>query len=195
MINEVLCPYRIISANDRVTIYDISKINKTCTNKLSPVEKPAVPVMVFNFENNIQGWHSSGGTHLALDKTKQYAGHTSLKITGTGQAGSWSFAQSGKIHLSPGKHYRLTGWMLIDSISSATSFFKCEIWKGEQWLKNYVSNEYKIRNKGLWRELKADFIAPEGKNITLSLAVEKRPFEKEVGAVIYIDEIKLGLIK
>ncbi len=195
LINEAICPYQIVSENNRVAIYDISHINRRCAKKLSSVSDASAPVIFFDFENGIKGWHSLGRVHIAQDKSRQYGGRTSLKITGTGQADSWSFGQSGKFRISPGRHYRFTGWMLIDSISDETSFFKCELWDGEQWLKNYVSNEYNIRKERQWRELKAEFVAPEGDNIALRVAVEKRPFEKEVEAVIYIDDIKLETIE
>lgn len=195
LINEALCPYRIFSKNDRVTIYTIDSDIKTCDGTRLPDGKQGVPVIVFDFEKGTEGWQPIGKTHVDMDKTKYSGGRASLKISGAEQAGNWSFAQSERIHILPGKHYRFKGSILIESISNDTSFFKCEFWQGERWLKNYVSNEYNIIKKGQWRELKSEFTAPEGDDITLRVAVEKRPFEKEVEAVIYIDDIKLEMIE
>jgi len=190
-INQVLCPYEVINENDRVSIYDITKSFKTC-EKIPPNEKTFA---IFNFESGIKGWHALGKVQITQDKSKQAEGKASLKITGTGQGGQWSFAQSSQINIAPGKRYRLTGSMFIESISDDTSFFKCECWQGYQWLKNFVSNVYNMNKKGRWQQLKTEFIAPEGKDITVSFAVEKRPMEKDVQAIIYIDEIKFEIME
>ena len=149
----------------------------------------------YNFEEGIKGWSAVGNASIAQDKIQYHEGKASLKITGVGKANLWSFAQSDKIPVSSGKRYRLAGWMLIDSISDQTSWFKCEFYQDGGWFQNKESSLYDMKMKGQWQQLTAEFIVPEGKNVTADIAVEKRPMEKDVKATMYIDSIKLEMIK
>ena len=193
-VNKVLCSYKVINENDRVTIYDITE-RSVCRNESLLPFRVSPSGIEFNFENGIKGWRALGKTQLMPDNGKHFNGKASMKIAGTGQANLYSFARSAQFSISPGKGYRFTGFMLIDSISDNTSFFKCELYQDGKWIKNIDSNEYDIASKGQWKKLKAEFTAMEGKNVSVSFTVEKRPMEKDVQAVLYVDDIKLEMIK
>ena len=162
-----------------------------CTEK----HKEVPTSFEYNFEDGIKGWHALGSTSISQDKTQYHDGKASLKIEGVGQIKLYSFAQSGKMILSPGKTYRLTGWMLIDSISEQSSFLKCELYQDDKWIENKDTNWYDLKRRGQWQKLSAEFVALKGKNATADITVEKRPMEKDVRATIYIDSIALELIK
>jgi hypothetical protein len=158
-------------------------------------KEKAGQVVEYDFETGVTGWHALGKAQIAQDTTRQHDGKASMKIAGTGQSGLWSFAQSDKIKMESGKSYRFSGWMLIDSISENTSHFKCEFWQDGKWLKNVESVKYDLIKKGQWQELTAEFTVPDEKGILLDFAIEKRPMEKNIEAAIYIDSIKLQMVK
>ena len=154
---------------------------------------PSAAVKEYTFEEGIQGWKTIGKTQISQATDKQHGGKASLKIAGTGQSGQWSFARSEKFNISPGKHYKVAGWITIESISGNSSSLKCELWQDGKWLKNIESNWYDLKKRE-WQQLTAEFVTPEGKNLSLSFAIEKRPMDKDVKAVIYVDDIKLEMI-
>ena len=194
VINKVICPYKVLNENDRVTIYDITRRFKVCKKEGLSSTKTASSVIEFNFENGIKGWQALGKSQIVQDKTKKHDGKASMKITGIGQAGLWSFAQSGKFNIYPGKRYRFSGWMFLDSISSDTSNFKCEFWQEGKWLRNIESYRYDLNKQKQWQELTAECVAPDEKGVSLSFTIEKRPMEKDIKATIYVDEIKLEML-
>lgn len=151
--------------------------------------------MDYNFENGTADWKALGKVQIAQSNAKQHDGKSSMKISGVGQAGLWSFVQSGRISILPGKHYRFDGWMLVDSLGSGTTNFKCEFWKDGTWIKNVESTKYDLNKLGQWQELTAEFDSPNEKGLTLSITVEKRPMEKDVETSIYVDSIKLQVFK
>jgi hypothetical protein len=83
--------------------------------------------------------------------------------------------------------------MLIETISESTSFLKCELHRGSRWLKSIRSNEYDLSRKGQWQALTAEFISPKGEDVAVSFTIGKRPMEKDVKAVIYLNAIKLEM--
>ena len=150
----------------------------------------------YNFENGTADWKPIEKMKISEDKAKKHEEKASMKITGIGQAGQWSFTRSEKISIYPGKRYRLTGWMLIDSMSDeGTSSFKCEFWQPDKWVQNVETNKYDINKKGQWQELTAEFTSPDVNGLLLSLAIEKRPMEKNLVATLYVNNIKLEMIK
>lgn len=161
-----------------------------CTEKVIPT----VSSIKYDFEDNIDGWKAIGNISISQDRNKQHNGKASMKITGTGKAGSWSFVESEPINIVPGKHYKVNGWILIDSISSDSSYLKVVIWKDGKWLKNIDRNLYDLNKIKQWQKLEADFVAPEDNNLSVSFTIEKRPMEKEVEATIYVDDITLNKI-
>jgi len=169
----------------------VTGCNKTkeAENVVSP---RALQVGEYTFEDGIRGWNPIGKEVVVSQSTEKFHdGKASLKISGTGKAGLWSLMRSERISLTPDKHYSFRGWMLIDSISSNTSFFKFELTQEGKWLKNIDSTQYDPKKKSTWQELTGDFVAPAGKDIAVSITVEKRPMDKDVSAVIYVDSLKL----
>jgi hypothetical protein len=161
------------------------------TSKETIIPSPPVSSIKFDFEDGIQDWAAMGKVQLLQNTAKHKTGKASLEIKGIGQSGFWGFARSRQFNVFPGKHYKVSGWMLIDSISNDTSFFKCEFWNDGKWAKNIGSSQYDLNKKKEWQELTAVCDAPEGKNVALSISVDKRPMEKDVSAVLYIDDIRI----
>ncbi len=177
-----------------VSLFCCTEKPKGGTSKESTIPSPPVSSMKFGFEDGIQDWKAMGKAQLSQTTVKHKTGKASLEIKGIGQAGLWGFARSKQISVFPGKHYKLSGWMLIDSISDDTSFFKCEYWSDGNWAKNIGGTQYDLKKKGEWQELTAVCDAPEGKSVTLSIAVDKRPMEKDVTATLYVDDVKIEKI-
>lgn len=174
-----------------VSFFCCTEKSKESAPKESTVPSAPVSSISYNFEEGMDSWKEFGKVKISQSKDKQKDGKASMKISGTAQSGLWGFAGSKQMNVFPGKRYRFSGWMRIDSISANTSFFKCELWNEGKWVKNIDSTVYDLKKKGEWQELTTVFDAPEGKNVTLSIAVEKRPMEKDVQAILYIDNIKI----
>lgn len=151
-------------------------------------------VAVFNFEEGTQKWYPKKGVKLSQTTIQPHQGKASLKVTGTAAKGEWDFAQSPKFNLVPGKHYKFSGWMKIDSINPADSktyvWLRVSLLKDKQWLKNVISRNYNLKKKGEWQLLTAEFDAPEGAT-TGMFNVDKRPETKDITATICIDDIKI----
>ena len=145
----------------------------------------------FNFEDGSQGWKPQGQVKIGQATDKSHSGSASLKISGTAKAGHWSFAKSDKVGVEPGKKYRFSGWMLAEQLGKQSTAFKCELWQDGKWLKNVEVKFYDMKNKGKWQETSAEFVIPEGQNISFSLTVEKRPQDQAVEGTIYVDDLKL----
>lgn len=148
----------------------------------------------YDFEAGTSGWKGMGQTQLSQSSEKSHTGANSLKVAGNAKAGLWSFAKSEKIGLTPGKRYRVTGWMLQEAKGQKASAFKCELWDGEKWLKNADVKFYDVKNRGQWQELSTEITAPEGSNVSLSIAVEKRPQDQAAQGTIYIDDVTVAKI-
>jgi hypothetical protein len=197
LVNERLCQYRRVTENNRVTIYDISEVSHHCKKQHLGSSRADEVLVAYGFEESIKGWEALENVEIYHDVSTSYKGNACLKITGFAQSGQWTFAQTKKIRLMPGKRYRLSGMMRIETISEYMSiFFKCALWKDYIfWVKNIDGHEYDLNRKGQWQKLTAEFIAPDEGELFLSLSVEKRPMEEEVKGTIHIDSIVLEMLK
>ena len=161
------------------------------------VEAPAkgVAVAEFTFEDGKQKWFPSKNVKIAQDKSKKHGGDASLKITSSSSANLWNYAESPKFDLVPGKHYKFSGWMLVESFKSPVDKplfqLKVGIYKDGKWIKNQITKNYDLAKKGEWQQLTVEFDAPNESNLTGNMTVDKRPMEKNIEGTIYVDDLVL----
>ena len=152
-----------------------------------------VPREKYTFDEMKDGWQGSGDVEISCDNDATVGGEKGLKVAGAGKSGGWSFAQSESYAIIPKTKYEFTASMLIETISESTSFIICNLYRRGKWLKSISSNQYDLSRKRQWQELTAEFVSPKGEDITVSFAVGKRPREKDVKAIIYLDAIRLEM--
>lgn len=161
------------------------------------VEAPAkgVTVAEFTFEDGKQKWFPSKNVKIAQDKSKKHGGDASLKITSSSSANLWNYAEAPKFEVIAGKHYKFSGWMLVESFKSPVDKplfqLKVGIYKDGKWIKNQLTKDYILAKKGEWQQLTVEFDAPNESKLTGNMTVDKRPMEKNVEATIYVDDLVL----
>lgn len=162
----------------------------------------AAKVLSFSFEDGIKGW-GPRGKNIKIEQTTQtkHSGNASLRISGTAPTESWNYTTSNKFNLKSGKKYKLTAWMLVESIKDPKypPFLKCAIEQGSKpakFLTNYNTKKYDFNKKGEWQAITVDFTTPSATDLYGFIAVEKGT-NKVVAmtASIYIDDINLDLIE
>ena len=149
----------------------------------------------FAFEDGIGGWKGNGSdvkVEPATDQKK--SGSASLKISGTSQKPVWNFALSPAFNLEPGKKYKLTGSMFVDSWKSKDTkpFIKVGVNVDGKWATNANSNSYDLKKTKEWQQLEATFQAPAGGKIEGYVALEKGTHEP-ISGTVYLDDIKVEL--
>lgn len=173
---------------------------KSTAQQVAPTMAPAggSALAEFTFEDGTQKWIGRKGVKFSQDTSQNHGGNAGLKIAGTSGKGEWDFAESPKFNLVPGKHYKFSGWMKVDSIKPADPktycWLKVGIYKDNQWKKNVISNNYDLTKKGEWQLLSAEFDAPADNNLTGNFTIDKRPQDKDITATIFVDDIKIEQI-
>jgi hypothetical protein len=151
----------------------------------------------FTFESSTDGWKPVGKSMQAeISVHKLHGGKGSLKVVGSSGINSWNFASSPEFPLEPGKKYRLTGWMMVESISSSKDapFLKCAIAENTKWISNANTKKYNLRKLSEWQQLSAEFIAPAKSGLTGHLAIEKGTNQTDITATIYIDDLRIEVL-
>jgi hypothetical protein len=141
-------------------------------------------------------WSASSGMEVAVDNTMAHRGEYSMLITGT-QQDNWGYASHGlESPILPGSRYRLSCWMLVESIDPAIEpYLKIGLEDVEgEWLTNWNTNRYDLSKPGTWQYLEITF------ETTMEtggghLSVEKGGREARVKADIHIDDVKLELLE
>ena len=155
-------------------------------------------IQAYDFENGPADWRSVYDTiHINVSPEKKHEGSASLKVEGTSPEEFWNFAASDPFPLDPGKKYRFSGWMLLETLdkNDYPPLLKCEILQGEEWLANANTNKYDLSKKGEWQEFSVVFTTPTVTDITGRFSVEKGTNERAVETTLYIDDVKLELQK
>jgi hypothetical protein len=123
------------------------------------------------------GWYNADTT---VSNRSSYAiedgevrGH--LTISGTAGVGKWNYAGSPKFLLLGGRSYRLSGLMLVKSISDQTHppYLKLALFQRDQWLVNFNSQKYDLARMNEWQALYVDFKVPDEDGFKGSIALEK----------------------
>ena len=141
-------------------------------------------------------WSASSGMEAAVDKTMAHGGEYSMLITGT-QQDNWGYAShSLESPVLPGSRYRLSCWMLVESIDPALEpYLKIGLEDVEgEWLTNWNTNRYDLSKPGTWQYLEITF------ETTMEtggghLSVEKGGREARITAAIRIDDVELELLE
>jgi hypothetical protein len=157
----------------------------------TPANATAKTIAEYTFENGIDKWAPRGNDKIELSSEKKHGGNSSLKISGASASPYWNYAASPMSELEPNKSYRLSGWMLVESIGDPkfAPHFKCGLTNSQ----NKDTKYYNLEKMNEWQELSVDF--PVGANpVKAEVAVEKGT-DKKVDAIIYIDDIKIDELK
>lgn len=152
----------------------------------------------YDFEKGIDDWTPvKESTKLERSSAVKHSGEASMKISGTVPSKVWNIARSGSYDLEPGKQYRLTAWVLVESIGNPDfpPKLKSELWQGGNFSSNATTEGYKLEKKGEWQELQIVFKAPEGPSPKEIFSVEKGTFEESWDVVMFVDDIKLELVE
>lgn len=150
----------------------------------------------YDFESGAAGWTGTDKTVKAESATDQkHGGNTGLKVSGTAGNGRWNFAASPKFALEPGKKYKLTGWMLVESWDKGTfpPLFKCAVMQDNKWLSNAFSKKYDLKKMKEWQSLGTIFEVPAGAT-TGFIALEKGT-QDPLTATVYLDDIKIEAVQ
>jgi glycosyltransferase involved in cell wall biosynthesis/GT2 family glycosyltransferase len=147
----------------------------------------------FHF-NDIVRWEHCGEIMVETAESDLAGKEPAIKISGNGGKDSWNFIQTEKVHLKRNTRYQFSGWMRIDSLTEGTSFFKCEIFQKSKWLQNVDCALYDITKLGEWQHLAGEFLSPEEHNAELNIAVEKRPFEKQMEVSMFVSSLCIKAI-
>jgi hypothetical protein len=145
----------------------------------------------YDFESGVSGWTGTDATvKVEQSSEKKHSGNSSLKVSGTSSEKQYNFVISPKFALEPGKSYKLSAWILIDSIDDAKlpPLVKTATYKDGKWVANTFSKNYNLKRTGQWQELTVSFEAPQGKNVSALVSLEKGA-NKANGGTIYLDNV------
>ena len=156
-----------------------------------------VTVAEFTFEDGIQKWRNRKNTDLEQDRSIQHSGQASLKVWGTAVKDDWHFAVSPHFSITPGKKYKFTGWMLVNSLSSSESDpwvrLKIGIYKDKKNIGSKSTAKYILAKKGEWQLLTTSFEAPSVDNLSVNFTIDKKKYNN-IEAIIFVDDISLQQI-
>jgi len=149
----------------------------------------------YNFEDGMQQWIAYPGLTVATETVKKHGGQQCLMVHGTSGNGIWAYAESNKFDLNSEKHYKLEGWILVDSLRSDSTdpqvILKAGLYRDGKWFKNIYSPAYDLDHLGTWQMLAVDFVVPSESNLTCSITIDKSTNKKSITTVLYVDDVKL----
>lgn len=147
----------------------------------------------YDFENGLSGWSQSAkGIKIGAATDQKHDGNSSLKISGNSGSGVWNFGGSPKIDLEPGKQYKLTGWIYVDSWdkSATPPMLKLAIHQNGKWVTNAFTNRYNLKKVKEWQLLTGKVTVPTDGTIAGSVGLEKGT-QDAIQATVYLDDVKL----
>jgi len=157
-------------------------------------EPEVVTSIQVTFEDGKTDWQPrSKKVKLELSDKIRHGGNSSLKVTGQADETTWSYAGSQQFSLVPGKKYKLTGWMLVESIDKTkySPVLKCAIYQEGKWATNFFTQYYNLKKQKEWQELSVKFETPQGGNLKGMIALDKGTKDAAINATIYLDDIKV----
>ena len=154
-------------------------------------------VVEYAFEDGAGKWWTIGDVKTAQDTSKKHSGNASVKISGTAPVEKWNYAQLERFPLEKGKKYRLTGWMLVDSVSDSKypPLLLVAVYENQKWLLNAITAKYDLNKKGEWQLLSSEFIAPQSEGIQGYVSLAKGTKDVTLNAVIFLDDIKVEAVQ
>jgi len=197
------CYLKYIFVAEKIYTNNIVKQNNTSIrqydNNLNIINdqttQPEInPSILYLWPNNATAWNVFDDIVIIHKDNNCDMSINGVNLTGIAKAGTWSFARTTQVAISSHKYYKISGYMLIESISEGGSNLKCELWQHGDWLNNFESNRYDMNQKGSWQKLIAIVSAPSDDYLSLSVAIEKRPMENAIAVNMYVKDIKLEMI-
>jgi hypothetical protein len=167
-----------------------------CDVRTERVARTTEMVYSESFGSGLAGWTAADGMALSLDP-EGHGDRSSLLVAGIQPGGAWNYAGLNlDTPILPYSRYRLSCWMKVDAIEPGEApYFKLGVSDSDgDWLTNFNTNRYDLRDLGTWQRLTAYADTP-GDTATGHLAIEKGVLETSIAATIRIDDIELELLE
>jgi hypothetical protein len=175
------------------------KEEQTKSSETVVAPQPAAPsaaqagVTEFTFDDGIGYWTGTDQSIKVDSATDQkHAGKSSLKISGTAKDGLWNFARSPQFDLEPGKKYKVSGWMFVESWDKENlpPLLKVGVHQDGKWANNVFTSKYDLKKSKTWQQVVTVFVAPKDGKIKGSFSLEKGSKEP-ISAAVYLDDLKI----
>jgi len=146
----------------------------------------------YTFETGAGKWWPMGNIKYTQATDIKHSGTSSLNVSGTSPVEKWNYIQSNDFNIDPGKRYKLSGWMLVKSISNTkyAPMLKCGVNQNSKWLANFNTKKYDLNKKVSGRSLPLSSQRPRVKPQRVLLKSKKGTSEA-IEAEIFIDDLKL----
>lgn len=141
-----------------------------------------------DFEQGLSGWNElwtrTPGGKAALDAARQHGSRHAARIEHTGSQ-DWSFQQQKPLQVTPGRIYRLSGWLWVEGEGSATLCVTLR--DADDKVTDWAFGAATARASGGWRRLHSRFIIPPGTKTMLPRLIGHGP------AKVWLDDAVLSL--
>ena len=132
-----------------------------------------------------------------MGDTQAHSGQHALLVTGSCQK-AWNYTSfRTPVELQPGSRYRLSAWMLVESMDPASHapYLKLGVNNRDgKWLTNFNSGTYDLRQMGTWQRLEADVEVPLD-GASGDVAIERGSQEAPISARLWLDDVALELVE
>ncbi len=139
------------------------------------------------FETGTEGWaplwtRAPQSGDLTLDRDRYHSGRQAVRIEHRGQR-DWSFGLAQELRVSPGEIYELSAWLWVEGEGDAALavVLRDRVKKVLDWFYGGVSAE---QTTG-WREVKTQFLIPEGTDTLLPRVTGNGPTK------VWVDDVRL----
>ena len=158
---------------------------------------PAGPIHEESFEGEAQPWPAAEGMAASIDNAAAHSGEASLLIAGTHEKG-WNYCGLRvPTPLMPASKYRLSGWLLVESMEpdGHAPYLKIGVNNAEgKWIENHSSGKYDLEKLGTWQLLQVTAEVPIEAG-SADIAIEKGAHSTPITARIRLDDVKLELLE
>lgn len=170
-----------------------SKPEQKLEQKSEPQNPPSSQVVKeFTFEDGTGKWWPIGSVKVEKATNQKHTGNASAKISGSSPNGGWAYALTDRFPLEPGKKYKFTGWVLVESVSNAKypPVLRVGMFQQKQkWLQNALTSKYDLSHKGEWQMFSTEFTAP-GECDSAEISLEKGT-QDSMTVTAYLDDLKI----
>ena len=139
------------------------------------------------FEQGLQGWspvwtRDAGAGKVSVDRAVYHSGQASARVEHTGSR-DWSFTPSVQIAVKAGDLFRLSAWVKVDGLGSATL---CAItYDANAQPVDWMYGSRSIRGTSDWRHLESRFAVPAGIATMVPRLIGEGP------ALVWLDDFQL----
>ena len=114
-----------------------------------------------DFERGLAGWSEAWsrtpGVRAVLDTDAPHGGRQSVRIEHTGSR-DWSFQQVGRLDVTPGEIYEMTGWVRVEGEGDAT--LCVTLYDTEKEVMSWSFGGRRTARGEAWRRLRSRFVVP-----------------------------------